>query len=124
MADTRYDVSLLGSNPCLQFRHLSQWCGSTRLNLGSFVADLKTSCTITEAKLQTNLEVLFSRVACGLKKIINGDFKRKFFSREEGAQKEKRFLTGRHVAWMIYEYFKVELNNDNVLSTSRDGMKP
>ena len=47
------------------------------------------------------------------------------FIGEEAAQKATRFLTGRQVAWMIHEYFKVqtslswtslkvELKNDNV----------
>ena len=46
------------------------------------------------------------------------------------AQNEKRFFTGRQVAWMIYEYFQVsdtdesvldinEILNDNVQSFSR-----
>ena len=38
------------------------------------IADLKTSKTITGAKLQTNFEVLDSKIASGLQKIINGDF--------------------------------------------------
>ena len=37
------------------------------------VADLKTSYSVTGAKLQTNFEVLFSLIA-SLKKIIDGDF--------------------------------------------------
>ena len=45
---------------------------------------------------------------------------------EEAAQKENRFLTGRQIAWMIYQFsrsatvidesLKVELKNDNVQS--------
>ena len=37
------------------------------------VADLKTSYSVTGAKLQTNFKVLFSLIA-SLKKIIDGDF--------------------------------------------------
>ena len=55
-------------------------------------------------------------------------FKRRVFVQEEAAQKEQRFLTGRQVAQMIYDNFKVldtddlneilkiELKNDNVQS--------
>ena len=47
------------------------------------VADVKKSYSITEAKLQTNFEVLGSEIASGLKKVINGEFKRRAFSHEE-----------------------------------------
>ena len=59
------------------------------------IGDLKASYTITRAKLQTNCEALDAIIASGLKKIINGDFKRRVFVLEEAAQKAKRFLTGR-----------------------------
>ena len=44
------------------------------------IADLKTSYSITGAKLQANFEVLDSTIASGLKKIINGDFERRVFT--------------------------------------------
>ena len=47
-----------------------------------------------------------SKIASGLKKIINGDFKGRVFIQEEAAQ-EENVPTGRQVAWMIYEYSKV-----------------
>ena len=37
---------------------------------------------------------------------IEADFKGRVFIHEEAAQKEKRFLTGRQVAWMICEFFQ------------------
>ena len=43
------------------------------------------------------------------------DFKRWVFIQEEAAQEAKRFLTGRQVAWMIYEYFKVSDTDESVL---------
>ena len=43
------------------------------------IADLKSSYSITGAKLQTHFEVLDFKVASGLKKIINGDVKRRVF---------------------------------------------
>ena len=50
--------------------------------------------------MQTTVEVLDSKVPSGVKKIINGDVKRRVFVEEEAAQKvKKRFLTGRQVAW-------------------------
>ena len=82
------------------------------------VADLKKSYSIAEARLQTNFEVLDSEIASGLKKVINGDFKRRAFSYEEAAQKEERFLTGRQVASMIFEYFQVSDTDESVLDFS------
>ena len=75
------------------------------------VADLKTSFTLTGAKLQTTFEV-HSKRASG-----NGDFKRRVFIPEEAAEREQRCLTGRHVAWMIYEDFKVSDNGSPVPRT-------
>ena len=93
------------------------------------ISDLKTLYAITGAKFLTNFEILNSRIASGLKKIINGDFKRRVFIQQTAARKKKRYLTGRKIAWMIYEYFKVsdtdcffneilkvELTNDSVHS--------
>ena len=40
---------------------------------------------------------------------------RRVFIQEEAAPIEDRFLTGRQVAWMIYEYFKVTYTNESVL---------
>ena len=79
------------------------------------LADLKTAYSITKDKLQPNFDVLGSNTASGLKKIINGDFKGRVFIQGEAAQKEKRSLTGRQVAWMIFEYFKVSDTDDSVL---------
>ena len=44
-----------------------------------------------------------------------GDFKRRVFIQEEAAQKEKRFLTGTQVVWMIYESVKVSDTDESVL---------
>ena len=53
--------------------------GINEIDSAKSIADLKTSYSITRAMLQTNYEVLYSKIASGLKKIINGDFKRKVF---------------------------------------------
>ena len=86
-----------------------------QIESAKFLADPKTSYATTRARLQTNFEVLGSEKASGFKMIINGDFKRRVIIQEEAAQKEKRFLTERQVAWMIYEYFKVSDRNKSVL---------
>ena len=53
------------------------------------VADLKTSCSITGEKLQTNFEVLDSKIASGLKTISNGDYKRRESSFKKKLHRKK-----------------------------------
>ena len=62
-------------------------------------ADLKTSHSVTEAKL-----TLKKRVTSKEESI-----------QEDAAQKEKRFLTRSQVAWMIHEYLKVGDTHESVL---------
>ena len=63
-----------------------------RFGLAKSIAELKKPHTITGEKLQTNFMVLDSNTVNGLKKTINGDFKRRVFIEEEASQKEKSFL--------------------------------
>ena len=51
-----------------------------------------------------------------LNKIIqNTHFKKKVSLEEQKAQKEDRFLRGRQIAFMIYDYFRVAGARDTVL---------
>ena len=51
-------------------------------------------------------EVLDERIASALNRIIhNSHFKRRVSLEEQKAQKEDRFLRGRQIAFLIYEYF-------------------
>ena len=95
----------------MQVVRLKQWHGSTTLNPQSLLPISRRR--VTGAQLQTTFEVLDPKIASGLKKIINGDFKRLVFFQEEAAQKENAF--SRQVAWMIYQYFKVSDTDDSVL---------
>ena len=62
-----------------------------------------------------NFEVLDARIASALNKIIhNSHFKRRISLEEQKAQKEDRFLRGRQIAYVIYEYFRVTGANDSV----------
>ena len=55
-----------------------------------------------------NFEVLDAKIASALNKIIhNSQFKRKVSLEEQQAQKGDRFLRGRQIAYLIYEYFRV-----------------
>ena len=62
-----------------------------------------------------NFEVLDARIASALNRIIhNSRFKRRIRLEEQKAQKQDRFLRGRQIAYLIYEYFRVTGANDSV----------
>ena len=60
-------------------------------------------------------EVLDAKIASVLNRIIhNTQFKRKVSLEEQKALKEDRFLRGRQIAYLIYEYLRVTGANDSV----------
>ena len=62
-----------------------------------------------------NFDVLDARIASELNKIIhNSHFKRRISLEVQEAQKQDRFLRGRQIAYLIYEYFRVTGANDSV----------
>ena len=62
-----------------------------------------------------NFDVFDAKIASALNRIIhNTQFKRKVSLEEQKAQKEDRFLRGRQIAYLIYEYFRVTGANDSV----------
>ena len=55
-----------------------------------------------------NFKMLDAKIASALNKIIqNSQFKKKASLEEQKAQEEDRFLRGRQIAFMIYDYFRV-----------------
>ena len=79
------------------------------------VDELKSSRSI-ERKDFPNFEVLDARIASALNKIIqNSYFKKKVCLKEQKAHKEDRFLRGRQIVYMIYDYFRVTGVHDTVL---------
>ena len=78
------------------------------------VDDLKSSRSIRGTH-GPYFEVLDARIASALNRIIqNTRFKRKVSLEEMKAHKEDRFLRGRPIAYLIYEYFQVTGANDSV----------
>ena len=62
-----------------------------------------------------DFEVLEAKIASALNQIIhNTQFKRRVSLEEQKTQKEDRFLRGRQIAYLIYEYFRVTGANDSV----------
>ena len=77
------------------------------------VDDLQSSCSVKGIHMP-NFEVLDAKIASALKRIIqNTQFKRKVSLEEMKAHKEDRFLRGRQIAYLIYEYFRVTGANDS-----------
>ena len=78
------------------------------------VDDLKSSCSVSGIRMP-DFEVLDAKIASALNRIIhNSHFKRRVSLEEQKAQKEDRFLCGRQIAYLIYEYFQVTGANDSV----------
>ena len=78
------------------------------------VDDLKSSRSI-KGTHSPDFELLDARNASALNKIIQSTpFKKKVSLEEIKAHKEDRFLRGRQIAYLIYEYFRVTGANDSV----------
>ena len=78
------------------------------------VDDLMPSSSIRGIQMP-NFEVLDGRIASALNRIIhNAHFKRRISLEEQKAQKQYRFLLGRQIAHLIYEFFRVTGVNDSV----------
>ena len=78
------------------------------------VDDLKSECSIRGTH-GPDFEVLDARIASALNQIIhNTRFKRRISLEEQKAQKEDRFLRGRQIAYLIYEYFRITGANHSV----------
>ena len=77
--------------------------------------ELKSSRSV-DGKDFLDFEMLDAKIACALNNIIqNSQFKKKIRFEEQKAPKEDRFLRGRQVAFMIYDYFRVSGAHDTVL---------
>ena len=98
---------------CSQFpTEAMQWI--KEVELVDSVDELRSSSSIRSIPMP-DFEVLDARIASALNKIIhNSQFKRRISLEEQKAQKEDRFLRGRQIAYLIYEYFRVTGANDSV----------
>ena len=84
------------------------------VELVELVDDLNSQCSIRGIRTP-DFEVLNAKIASTLNRIIHDiRFKRKVSLEEQKAQKEDRFLRGRQIANLIYEYFPVTGANDSV----------
>ena len=98
---------------CSQFpTEAMQWI--KEVELVDSVDDLRSSSSIRGISMP-DFEVIDARIASALNRIIhNSHFKRRISLEEQKAQKEDRFLRGRQIAYLIYQYFRVTGANDSV----------
>ena len=98
---------------CSQFpTEAMQWI--KEVEMVDSVDDLRSSSSIRGISMP-NFEVLDARIASALNKIIhNSHFKRRISLEEQKAQKQDRFLRGRQIAYLIYDYFRVTGAHDSV----------
>ena len=84
------------------------------VEIADSVDDLRSSLSVRGIRMP-DFEVLDAKIASALNRIIhNSHFKRRVSLEEQKAQKEDRFLRGRQIAYLIYEYFQVTGANDSV----------
>ena len=97
---------------CSQFRAEAMHC-IKEVEMVDSVDDLKSSSSVRGIRMP-DFEVLHAEIASALNRIIhNSHFKKKGQSGGTKAQKEDRFLRGRQIACLIYEYFRVSGANDS-----------
>ena len=78
------------------------------------VDDLKISLSVRGIRMP-DFEVPDARIALALNRIIhNSHFKRRISLEEQKAQREDRFLRGRQIAYLIYDYLRVTGIHDSV----------
>ena len=83
---------------------------------GRFGGRFKIIALISRFSHFPNFEMLDARIASALNKVIqNSDFKKKVSLEEQKAQKEDRFLRGRQITYMVYDYFRVTGAHDTAL---------
>ena len=71
------------------------------------VDDVRSSSSVRGIR-KPDFEVLDAKIASALNRIIHDTrFKKKVSLEEQKAQKVDRFLRGRQIAYLIYEYFRV-----------------
>ena len=98
---------------CSQFpSEAIQWI--KEVEMVDSVDDLKSSCSVRGIQMP-DFEVLDAKIASALNRIIhNSHLTRRISLEEHKAQKQDRFLRGRQIAYLLYEYFRVTGANDSV----------
>ena len=88
------------------FPHITmQWIN--KVEIAKSIHDLLTSQSMTRGRYFTDFEMPDAMIADAFKKVITSvHFRRRIGVEEQRAQQYDRFLRGRQIAYMIYEYFR------------------
>ena len=88
--------------------------GIKEVEMAKSVDDVKTSRSI-QGSIFPDFALLDARIVSAQNKnIYNSYFKKSQSLEEQKAEKEDRFLRGRQIAYLIYEYSRVTGANDSV----------
>ena len=88
------------------------WIGE--VEFAESIDELITSASLKRSPI-LDFENLDFKIASGLKKRLAGNFKKQVATAEGKAQSEKRSRTGRQIAWMICDFFKIIGDNRAIL---------
>ena len=82
------------------------WCGSMKSVPPDIVDELMSPSS------RTNLvfKVLDSKIGSVLKRLLTAGFKRRVGMEEQETQRDNRFLKGRQMIYMIYDFFEDQRN--------------
>ena len=105
----RSEVSSCASRPVQAMTWINE------IESAKYVADLKRSCSIVGQSCRQTLRFLSRKLRVVSRRSSTKLQKKGLHSLRSSKEREKRFLTGRQVAWMIYEYFKVSDTEESVL---------
>ena len=128
--ECRFQILILTNSPrqhlaCWKIRFKTEVCTCSQfpteamlwikeVEMVDSLDELKSSRSVRGIRMP-DFQVLDAKIASALNRIIhNIEFKRKVSLEEQKAQKEDRFLRGRQIAYLIYEYFRVTGANDSV----------
>ena len=89
------------------------------MELVESVNELRTSLSIRGISMPNFFLILDARIVSALNKIIHNSHFKRISLEEQKAQKQDRFLRGRQIAYLIYEYFRVAGPHDSVESLCR-----
>ena len=79
------------------------------------IDDLSTPASRTGRPIP-DFENLDCKIVSGLMKILTGYFRKTRVTTAEGkAQSEKRSVTGKQIAWVIHDIFKISCDNEAIM---------
>ena len=79
------------------------------------IDDLNTPASVTRRPIPDFENLDEKKIASGLRNIPTGNVTKQVTTADGKAQSEKRSLTGRQIAWMIYDFFKIRGDSEDIV---------